>query len=130
MIVLDASAAVNLLLETAAGADVARRIAAASSVNVPSHFDFEVFAALRKLTLRQVVSARDAEIALADLSFAPFRRWHSTHLTARAFELRDRLGAGDALYVALAELLEAPLVTSDRRLGSAHGHVADVDVLL
>lgn len=129
MIVLDASAAVHLLLDTAAGGAVAVRLRGCSSVHVPAQFDAEVFSAIRRLALRGVLAAHEAALALDELGQLTLERWPAQPMLSRALSLRDSVGAGDALYVALAEGLDAPLLTSDGRLARSHGHRAHVEMV-
>jgi predicted nucleic acid-binding protein len=68
-------------------------------------------------------------MALLDLADMPLRRHPHTMLLERAWEVRHSLSACDAVYVALAELLDAPLLTCDRRLAEARGHRAVVELL-
>lgn len=67
--------------------------------------------------------------ALADLADLPMRRYPHDFLLPRIWDLRSNLTAYDAAYVALAEVLDAPLVTRDRRLAAAAGHHAQIDLL-
>ncbi len=69
---------------------------------------------------------RGAE-ALEDLASARISKYPHTPLVARIWELRGNLTAYDAAYVALAEVLDAPLVTTDGRLAQAPGHRARVE---
>jgi len=64
-----------------------------------------------------------------DLLAFPIQRYPHDILLQRVYELRDNLTAYDAVYVALAEALAAPLVTRDARLAQAPGHQAHVELL-
>ncbi|MFL5429983.1 MAG: type II toxin-antitoxin system VapC family toxin, partial [Myxococcales bacterium] len=66
---------------------------------------------------------------LADLADLPLQRHPHHDLIPRVWELRSSLTAYDAVYVALAEILDAPLVTRDGKLLRAHGHRARVDLI-
>ena len=88
--------------------------------------DLEVTSTLRRLTLLRVISARRARTVLGDFLELPIRRYPSTQLLERVFELRTNLTAYDAAYVALAEALDAPLVTTDDRLARSTGHTAEI----
>jgi len=125
--VLDASAAVELLLGTEAGLVVARRLRGA--LHAPHLLDVEVAAALRRLERAREIPAPVAEEALADLLRLPLERHRHSILVARAWELRGSVTPYDAMYLALAEALDAPLLTRDARLGRAHGHRARVEVV-
>jgi len=117
-VVLDASAAVELLLRTPAG----RRAEAAlldGPVVVPAHFDAEVFSALGRLVRGGAVAERLVEPILKELARAPFVRYALQPLLGPAWALRHNFALRDALYVTLARRLEARLVTADGRLAQA-----------
>jgi predicted nucleic acid-binding protein len=129
MIVLDASAAIEVLLQTPAGAPVAERILTAeSSLHAPHLLDVEVAQVLRRFVMKKEIRAERAEQALQDLSDLPVERYSHDLLIPRAWELRHNLTAYDAVYVALAEILGATLLTRDDRIFRASGHVAHVEV--
>lgn len=131
MIVLDASACVEWLLGRSAADAVADRFRDPDVVvHAPSLLGVEVAAALRGLLLAGHMGAARASTALADLTSADIALHDPTPLLPRAWELRDNLTPYDAVYVALAEVLDAPLVTCDVRLARAPGIRATVDVVL
>ena len=131
MIVLDASAAVELLLATANGDRVVERIAdPAASIHVPHLLSVEVAQVLRRLVAAGTVSRARAAGALDDLADLDAERYPHEPFLPRMFALRDNLTAYDAAYVALAEVLAAPLVTFDGRLAGAPGHRATVQLLV
>lgn len=126
MIVIDASAVVDVLCGVEA-TDELRRELSTTSLHAPALLDYEVVSALRGLTLGGKLTATRALDALADFGDLKIRRWpDSLLLRRRAFELRDILSAYDAAYVALAEVLECPLVTRDSRLAASMGYEAQV----
>lgn len=130
MIVLDASAAVEWLLVRDGAAAVADRLRDPDvSVHAPAHLGVEVAAALRGLVLGKHVAAPRASTALDDLAAADVTVHDPTPLLARAWELRDNLTPYDAVYVALAEVLGATLVTADGRIARASGVRATIDVV-
>jgi predicted nucleic acid-binding protein len=117
-VVLDASAAIELVLRTQAG----KRAAAAlrwSRVVVPAHFDAEVLSALGRLTRAGELAEKWVEPILAALARAPFVRFTLQPLLTAAWALRRSLALRDALYIALARRLDALLVTADARLARA-----------
>jgi predicted nucleic acid-binding protein len=128
VIVLDASAAVELLLNTGLGSAVAARVGR-EPVHAPHLLVVEVAQALRRLAAGGEVAAERGAAALTDLRDLGVE--HHDHLVVvdRAWELRANVTAYDAMYVALAELLDAPLVTCDGRLATAPGHGARVEVV-
>ncbi len=128
MIVLDASAAYDLLTrrDPEAGWVTSWLGRAPVGVHAPHLIDVEVIAALRRQVLRRKVDAAGAEAAVAALQRMPLTRYPHTVLLGRIWELRDNLTAADATYVALAEALDLPLVTTDAALGRSGGHLAVV----
>jgi predicted nucleic acid-binding protein len=84
---------------------------------------------LRGLVLGRHTTSERATIALTDLMSADITLHDPTPLLPRAWGLRDNLTPYDAVYVALAEVLEATLVTTDARLARAPGLRAEVDVV-
>ncbi|MDZ7678584.1 MAG: type II toxin-antitoxin system VapC family toxin [Acidimicrobiales bacterium] len=125
MIVIDASAAVLGLLNDGD----ARAMLREASVVCPHLADSEVVQALRAQVLRGEVNATDATRAVEVWRRLGIERVGVTGLLARMWELRDNVGAYDATYVAVAEALEAPLVTADGRLARAPGPRCTVTVI-
>lgn len=129
MIVLDASAAVEILLQTAAAAPFTDRLLnPAESLHAPHLLDLEVAQTLRRLVRAQEVTPNRALQALEDLAGLPLERYSHDVLISRVWALRENLTAYDAAYVALAEILEATLLTRDGRIRRAPGHSARVEV--
>jgi predicted nucleic acid-binding protein len=128
MIVLDASAAFELVTETETGAAVARRLLG-ESVYVPAHFDVEAVGAIRRQTMQGALSPRDGENAYTALRRMRLRRRTITSGIDRAWALRHSLTVADALYIALAERLLAPLLTCDAGLAHSHGHEATIEMV-
>jgi predicted nucleic acid-binding protein len=117
MIVLDASAALDFLLRDEAGFDwIEQRLLEAAQPAVPHLLDTEVAHVLRKHVLGGRLDEGRAAEALADLETLPLTRYAAQPLLPRTWELRHNLSGYDATYVALAEALDAVLVTSERRL--------------
>jgi predicted nucleic acid-binding protein len=120
VIVLDASALVELLLNTAAGQAVARRMADPSiGVHVPHLVDVEVVQALRRMAGLGELTVVEAETAIDDLRALDLQRHAHEPLLGRVWELRQNLSAYDAVYVALAEVLDTIVLTCDGRLARA-----------
>ena len=90
--------------------------------------DLEVLHALRRHILLDILSLERSSEALEDLKNIAFIRYLHTPLAQRIWDLRDNLTAYDAAYVALAEALDAPLVTMDARLARAPGTYVEVEV--
>ncbi len=129
MIVLDASAVVELLLGTAEGAAVARRIDDPSiGLHAPHLLDVEVVQVVRRYVLAGQIGAERGKLAVDLLMALDLTRHDHDILLPRIWELRANLTAYDAAYVALAEALEAPLITFDGRIASAPGHRARIEL--
>ena len=130
MIVLDASAVLEVVLATpAAPAILNRLVAVGETLHVPHLIDLEVLQVLRRYCATGEVSPGRAAEALADYLDFPMVRYPHDVLAVRIWELRENLTAYDAAYVALAEALSAPLVTRDRKLATAPGHRALIEVV-
>ena len=128
MIVLDASAAVELVLATRPGAAVAQRLRG-ETVHAPAHFDVEVIGAIRRAVVRRLISDHEGLVAVADFLSLPVRRWPTKPFVQRAYQLRTTHTVADAVYVALAEGFAAPLITCGRRLAQSHGHDAEIELV-
>lgn len=130
MIVLDASAVLEILLRTpAAPALEGRLFEASETLHAPHLIDVEVAQVLRRYAASGDTDPERCRAALMDFTDLPIIRYPHDFLLPRVWELRNNLTAYDAVYVALAEALDAPLVTRDRRLASTPGHAARIDVL-
>lgn len=130
MIVLDASALLELLLQTPLGIRVeARLFRNEEELHSPHLVDVEVTQGLRRLVRGGEVSPDRAAEALADLADLDLHRHAHLDLLNRAWRLRENVSAYDAMYVALAEALEAPIVTCDTPLARAPGHRARVEAV-
>ena len=130
MIVLDASAVVELLLDTVTGRRVATLIGDATmGLHVPHLVDVEAVSALRRLARDGVIDDEDAETAVGDLLALDLQRHSHEGLLERAWVLRKNLTVYDAIYVALAEALDATLITCDGRLARAPAIEARIEVV-
>jgi predicted nucleic acid-binding protein len=129
MIVLDASAAIDWLLQTLAGQHIEKRIYShGETLHAPHLLDLEVTQVLRRLASQGVISAHRADEALRDLLDLRITRYPHQVLLPRIWQLRHNFSAYDAAYIVLAEQLRAALVTRDARLASASGHAARVEL--
>lgn len=130
MIVLDASAAIELLLGSPRASALAARLTTYSpSLHAPQLLDLEVASVLRRLEMTRAVTPAVAARVIDDLLVLDLNRYPHEILLPRVWQLRRNLTAYDAAYVALAEALEAPLVTFDARLAGASGHRAVIELL-
>lgn len=127
MIVVDASAVLELLLGTARGSAVAAHLTTTTEpIAAPHVVDLEVAQVLRRLQAAGVISVPRARQALEDHRSLGWLRFDHAALLDRIWELRKNLTAYDAAYVALAEASSSPLLTCDAKLASAPGHSATV----
>lgn len=130
MIVLDASAAIELLLATDAGMEVRALVEPIEvSLHAPHLIDVEVAQVLRRWALAGRLAPERARSALHDLADLDVTRYGHDALLPRIWELRANASAYDASYLALAEALGADLVTLDRALSAVPGVRARVVVL-
>jgi predicted nucleic acid-binding protein len=122
VIVLDASALVELLLSTHVGRVIAARIEdPALALHAPHLADVEVAQVLRRYVRDGELDSSSAEEALEDLRSLDLERHSHEPLLPRVWRLRHTLTAYDTVYIALAEALETTLVTCDARLARAPG---------
>jgi predicted nucleic acid-binding protein len=130
MIVVDASALLEFLLQTSIGVRVETRLFRdEDELHAPHLVDVEVVQGLRRLVRTGEVSSGRADEAIADLTDLDLHRHAHVDLLGRAWKLRDNLSAYDAMYVALAEAIEAPIVTCDGPLATAPGLRARIEVI-
>lgn len=130
MIVVDASALLEILLNTAnAGAVESRLFDSGDTLHAPHLLDIEVTHVLRRYSLAGELGTRRGREALEDFLQLPIIRYPHDLLLPRLWELRHNLSAYDAAYVALAEVLSVPLITRDGRLAAATGHQATIEAL-
>jgi len=127
VIVLDASAAVDLVLRRPErGPWVAERVFVGGLLHSTHLIDLEVASALRRFVRTGALSPDRARNGLDVFLLLAIRRHAPRLLVDRVWALRDTLTAYDASYIALAEALGIPVVTTDNRLARATGHHATV----
>ena len=130
MIVVDASALPEALLRTPAARAVEERLfEPRQTLHAPHLLDIEVAKVIRRYAAKGEIDSKRGRAVLADLADFPFRRYPHDFLLPRVWDLRNNLTACDAVYVALAEALDAPLLTRDQRLAAAAGHHARVELV-
>lgn len=125
MIVLDASVVVELLTNGALADSIRRRLAGRNDSFIAPHLiDVEVASAMRKLVASHRIDSHRSEQFLESLQMLPVERYAHTPLLSRIWELRHNFTAYDAVYIALAEAMNAFLYTIDEKL--CNGHRAQV----
>lgn len=129
MIVVDASALLEVLLRTPAASAVEARLFGGDTLHAPHVLDLEVAQVLRRYERTGELGAWRAGQALEDLEAFAIERYPHRPFLRRVWSLRANATAYDACYLALAEALDAPLLTSDRRLVGVPGHGARLEVI-
>ena len=130
MIVVDASAMLETLLRRQAAATVEKLLFEPfQTLHAPHLLDVEVAQVVRRFAANREIDAERGRAALADLADFPLRRYPHDFLLPRVWDLRNNLTAYDAMYVALAEVLDVPLLTRDKRLAAAPGHHARIELV-
>ncbi len=128
MIVVDTSALIDAVLGRPAKPALLTRLADDGDLHAPHLIDVEILHALRRLAPTAAVPETRLDDARTDIREIALTRYPLGSLADRVWDLRQHLTAYDAAFIALAEALEVPLVTCDRRLGRAGGHRAQVEV--
>ena len=130
MIVVDASALIEVLLRTPAANAVERHLfAPGQTLNPPHLLDIEVAQVIRRYAARGEIDGERGRVALDDLGDLRIQRYPHDILLPRVWALRNNVTAYDAVYIALAEVLDAVLLTRDHWLAGAPGHHARVELV-
>lgn len=129
MLVVDASCLYEVVADTAAADLIRQRLAADVDQAAPHLVDAEVLGVIRREHLRGKLDGTAAAQAVEDLRGWPGERYGHRLLLPRAWELRGTVRSWDALYVALAEVTGATLLTTDRRLRAAQGPTCLIEVV-
>lgn len=129
MLVVDASVVAVALGDDGPDGDRARARLRGEVLAAPELIDLEVVSVLRRQSASGQLDERRARLALDDLADLPIERARHVLLLRRCWELRDNLTVYDAAYVALAEALDARLLTADARLAKVPGIRCAVEVL-
>lgn len=128
MLVVDASCLVQVLTGRPGSEGLRKRLAEQTDQAAPHVVDVEVFGVIRRDHLLGRLDRTEALQAVEDLEAWPGERYGHRLLLARAWELRHTVRGSDAMYVALAEALDATLLTMDRRLSMAEGPRCRIEV--
>jgi len=130
--VLDTSGAIDYLTESGVADEVGQLLETDPQVPLaaPEVIVVEMVSALRPIARRRKSAAARASAAIADLASMRVDLFPMLPLRRRAWEFRDNFTAGDAMFVALAELLDEPLATKDQRLARAASQVTAVETIL
>jgi len=129
MLVVDASCLYEVVADAESAEHVRSRLASDTDHAAPHVVDVEVMNVIRRQHLLGVLDATAASQAIDDLVDWPGERFAHRRLLGRAWELRDNVRGWDAVYVALAEVLDATLVTLDTRLARAVGPRCPIEVV-
>jgi predicted nucleic acid-binding protein len=130
MIVVDASAVLELLLRTPVAGAIQRRLSNLEGrPNAPHLVDVEVTQVLRRYAATGILDHARGRDLLAIFGDLPLQRFPHHALLPRVWSLRHNLTAYDAIYVALAETLDVPLLTHDRKLARSSGHGAMIELV-
>ena len=130
MIVIDSSAIIEVLLRTESASLIEDRIfSQGETLHAPHLLDLEVAQVLRRYYASGDVDSERGQEAISDLADFPITRYPHDLFLPRIWQLRHNMTAYDAVYVALAELLPAPLITRDARLASTPGHTAVIELI-
>jgi predicted nucleic acid-binding protein len=129
MLVVDASVLFEVVADTPDAPRLRERLRADPDQGAPHLVDAEVLSVIRTWHRTGALDGTAASQAVEDLRLWPGERWSHRVLLPRAWELRANVRSYDALYVALAEALEATLLTLDRRLAAAPGLRCAVEIV-
>lgn len=129
MLVIDASVLCDALVGGPASEAARGRLDAGGDLASPHCVDVEVLGAIRRRHRLGELDLTAATQAIEDLADWPGERYGHRHLLPRAWELRHTVRGWDAMYVSLAEALDAPLLTADSRLAKATGPTCEIELV-
>jgi predicted nucleic acid-binding protein len=130
VIVVDASTLVEVLLRARDAQAIEDRLFEnGQTLHAPHLIDVEVAHAIRRYAISGQIKGDRGRAAFAILAALPLNRYPHDFLLPRIWDLRNNLTAYDAVYIALAETLQVPLITRDRRLAGAAGHRARIELV-
>ena len=112
------------------GLEIEKRILSPQETLFAPHLlDLEIAQVLRRYCASGEIDSERGQESIEDLKDLPIHRYPHEIFLHRIWELRHNMTAYDAVYVALAETLPAPLLTCDKRLASAPGHEAIIELI-
>ncbi len=129
MLVVDATCLYEVLTDTPRAEEIRARLATDDDHAAPHLIDVEVLNVIRRHALAGRLDPTAAAQAIDDLHAWPGERYGHRGLLRRAWELRATVRGWDAFYVALAEALDATLLTLDARLSRAAGPACPIEVV-
>lgn len=130
MVVVDSSAIIDFLTDIGAHPQIGQILLNdPGALNAPHLIDLEVLSAFRQMTFEGRLEVERASGLLVDFDALPIERHSHEYLVRRIWDLRDNLTPYDAAYVALAELLDVPLLTRDAKLARTTGHTARIEYI-
>jgi predicted nucleic acid-binding protein len=130
MIVVDASCLLEILLNSVKADRIWETLGNhADELFAPSLIDVEVYHVLRRCVLLKIITSQRGQEAVEELAEFPMERFPHAPLLSRMWQLRNNFTAYDAAYVALAEALDAVLLTCDEKLAAATGHRAEIELI-
>ncbi len=126
MLTVDTSAVLAALVERPHDSALVRRLSDDGDLHAPHVIDVEILQALCGLVRGGKLSADRAADVRTDVADLAITRYGHGPLADRVWALRDNLTAYDAVFVALSEALDVPLITCDARLAAAPGIVVEL----
>lgn len=129
MLIVDASCLYEVLVDSPHAEPIRARLSADTDQAAPHIVDAEVLGVIRRHHLAGELDATAASQAVDDLRDWPGERFGHQGLLHRAWQLRSSVRSWDALYVALAEVMDATLLTLDRRLASSEAPQCAIEVV-
>lgn len=128
MLVVDTSAILDAIAAYEPAPGLLTRLSDDGDLHAPHLIDVEILHALRGMVMRNEITSDRAADARTDFADAALLRYPHEPLSDRIWALRHDLSAHDAAFVALAETLGAPLLTTDARLAGSSGHHAEIEL--
>ena len=127
-LVVDASLVIRLLINHHDDEVLRQRLRPPRALHAPALLDAEVASGVRGLLLGSKVKPKRAAEMIADFEALSITRHPMQPFMGRVIELRHNVSAYDAFYLALAEALQAPLLTRDAKFAGATAHDAEIQL--